>query len=574
MDRITASILDGFKAERSLESLPRSELFESFAGYCVLSNEYDDEFDPEEYRLGSGGDLGIDIAAIIVNGELVSDKEEIRDLRASSGFLSGRIVLVQAKTGANFEGKVVSDLADNLVDFLSESPQLPMSAQLQDFKQTITELYSNIGAFKRGLPELVVRFVTTGTWQEDAYIASKLRSLENRLSQTNMFDRVDANCLGAREIRELYQMARDTVEAEFSFSKRVSLPAIDGVEQAYVGVVSAAEYLRLITDQSGSIRKSLFYDNVRDFQDYNPVNREIRSTLQDIDKRQRFVVMNNGITIVAREITVVGDTLRIRDYQIVNGCQTSHVLFDQRSFLGNSVSVPVRVIVSRDEDVIASITAATNSQTSVTDEDLQAQAQVHKDLEIFFESFPEPQRLYYERRSRQYSAMPNLEKTRIISRSVLTRAYAAMFLDEPWRAGRYYKELKSVRGGDIFQSSDNLMPYYTSAFAYYRLEWLFRNGRLGAQYKPARYQMLMAIRRYAHGNSAVPKSPKPCDAYCQKIVNLVFDPQQSEEFAVKLLPVIEKAVKQTEEDGILDRDTVRTQTFTDLVKAGVDTIRQ
>src|SRR5450759_2737840 len=132
MDRITASILDGFKAERSLESLPRSELFESFAGYCVLSNEYDDEFDPEEYRLGSGGDLGIDIAAIIVNGELVSDKEEIRDLRASSGFLSGRIVLVQAKTGANFEGKVVSDLADNLVDFLSESPQLPMSAQLQD----------------------------------------------------------------------------------------------------------------------------------------------------------------------------------------------------------------------------------------------------------------------------------------------------------------------------------------------------------------------------------------------------------------------------------------------------------
>jgi hypothetical protein len=37
MDRITASILDGFKVERGLESLPRSELFESFAGYCVLS---------------------------------------------------------------------------------------------------------------------------------------------------------------------------------------------------------------------------------------------------------------------------------------------------------------------------------------------------------------------------------------------------------------------------------------------------------------------------------------------------------------------------------------------------------
>lgn len=329
----------------------------------------------------------------------------------------------------------------------------------------------------------------------------------------------------------------------------------------------------MITDQSGGIRKSLFYENVRDFQDYNPVNKEIRSTLRDIDKRQRFVVMNNGVTIVAREIIVRGDTLRLRDYQIVNGCQTSHVLFDQRNALGDLVSVPIRVIVSRDEDVISSITAATNSQTSVSDEDLQAQAQFHKELEKFFDSFPESQRLYYERRSRQYSSTPDLEKTRIISRSVLTRSYAAMFLDEPWRAGRYYSELKAVRGGDIFQSSDHLLPYYTSAFAYYRLEWLFRNGRLGSSYKPARYQLLMAMRRYIHGDATVPKAAKYCDAYCQDILGQIWDPHLSEELAIRLLPAIDFAVSETEEDGILDRDTVRTQTFTDLVRTRVDRIR-
>ena len=126
MDRITASLLDGFRAERGLDSLSRSELFESFAGYCVLSSEYDDDFDPEEYRLGSSGDLGIDVAGIIVNGELVNDKEKVKDLRGSSGFISVRIVLVQAKTGTNLEGKVISDLADNLVNFFSDSPSLPM----------------------------------------------------------------------------------------------------------------------------------------------------------------------------------------------------------------------------------------------------------------------------------------------------------------------------------------------------------------------------------------------------------------------------------------------------------------
>jgi hypothetical protein len=573
LDRITASLLDGFRIERGLDSLSRSDLFESFSGYCVLSSEYDDEFDPEEYRLGGSGDLGIDVAGIIVNGELVNDKEEIKGLRGSSGFLSVRIVLVQAKSGTSLEGKIISDLADNLTDFFSDAPSLPMSAQLQDFKRAVAELYSNIGSFKRGLPELTIRFVTAGPWQEDPYIVGKLKSLENRLSEMNMFDRVEAKCLGVRELRDLYQLARDTVESEFYFPKRVSLPAIEGVEQAYVGVVSAPEYLRLITDQSGGIRKSLFYENVRDFQDYNPVNEGIRSTLLDVDKRPLFVVMNNGVTIVARELTVRGDTLRLRDYQIVNGCQTSHVLFGQRSSLGELVSVPIRVIVSRDEDVIASITAATNSQTSVSDEDLQAQAQFHKELERFFESFPEQQRLYYERRSRQYSATPDLQKNKIISRSVLTRAYAAMFLDEPWRAGRYYKELKAVRGEDMFQSTDQLLPYYTSAFAYYRLEWLFRSGRLESKYKPARYQLLMAMRRYIHGDSAVPRAAKYCEAYCQEVLKEIWDPVRSEELALRLLPAIDFAVSTTEEDGVLDRDTVRTQTFTDMVEAQVDRMR-
>src|SRR5207244_1798359 len=134
----------------------------------------------------------------------------------------------------------------------------------------------------------------------------------------------------------------------------------------------------------------------------------------------------------------------------------------------------------------------------------------------------------------------------------------AMFLDEPWRAGRYYKELKAVRGGDIFRDSDNLMTYYTSAFAYYRLEWLFRNGRLGSKYRPARYQLLMAMRRYVHGDTPVPQVAKHCEAYCLDILREIWDPHDSEDLATRLLPAINFAVSETEGDGVLDRDTVRT----------------
>ena len=37
------------------------------------------------------------------------------------------------------------------------------------------------------------------------------------------------------------------------------------MKEAYVGVVPAEEFLRLIVDDAGNIRKSLFYDNIANF---------------------------------------------------------------------------------------------------------------------------------------------------------------------------------------------------------------------------------------------------------------------------------------------------------------------
>ncbi|PHM05836.1 hypothetical protein CK516_38060 [Nostoc sp. 'Peltigera malacea cyanobiont' DB3992] len=62
------------------------------------------------------------------------------------------------------------------------------------------------------------------------------------------------------------------------------------------------------------------YDNVRDFDVDNEVNREIEATIKS-DEHKSFVLYNNGITIVAEDINVVGDKMTVTDYQIVNGCQ-------------------------------------------------------------------------------------------------------------------------------------------------------------------------------------------------------------------------------------------------------------
>jgi AIPR protein len=571
VDRITESILREFSDERELTREELSKQFEAFATFCVISQQYEGEFDPVELRTGGGNDLAIDAAALIINGDLVNDTEEITDLRARNNYVQAKIVIIQARSSSNFDGATITDLAANLCEGLfAPKTTLPMNEDIKAFKTLVDELYANSTAFRRGSPDLVIKYVTTGTWTNDPHLIAKLDGAKARLEELSLFRRVSFDGIGATELQELYRKARDTVEAQFQFRSQVLLPDIRGVEQSYIGIVSAQEYLPLITDDSGNVRKSLFYDNVRDFQDYNEVNRGIRETLQSPEQRGRFLILNNGVTVVARELIVVGSKFTLRDYQIVNGCQTSHVLFDERDNL-ESVYIPLRLIVTTDDEVASSVTAATNRQTQVSDEDLGALEAFQKLLESYFGAHPVEKKLYYERRSKQYSSVPGLEKTRITTRPQLVRAYAAMFLDEPWRAGRYYKELLRIRKQDIFNPAAVPEPYYVSAVAAYRVEYFFRNGYLHTKYKPARYQLLMAL-RHLIGGPELPKAKRELMRYCDRISEVLWDPQDGPSAVAKLLPVIDQAVQKVESDGVLDRDTVRTQIFTDHVITGVSTL--
>jgi hypothetical protein len=95
-----------------------------------------------------------------------------------------------------------------------------------------------------------------------------------------------------------------------------------------------------------------------------------------------FVLMNNGITLIARKLVPSGTRLSITDFQIVNGCQTSHVLFDNRGLLNDKVMVPVRIIGTDDENVINSIVRATNRQTEVKEDQFFALQEFPKQFDL------------------------------------------------------------------------------------------------------------------------------------------------------------------------------------------------
>ena len=75
-----------------------------------------------------------------------------------------------------------------------------------------------------------------------------------------------------------------------------------------------------------------------------------------------------------------------------------------------------------------------------------------------------------------------------------------MFLGEPHNTVRSYKKLSERVGQDIFIKEHRLYPYYTASYTLYFLEFLFRNGKIDAKYKIARFQILFAVRLLANSD--------------------------------------------------------------------------
>jgi hypothetical protein len=568
LDKITESLLSEFSKEHGIEALDESKRFEHFASYIVVRGEHSESFETQEIVVGDGskdqaggGDTGLDGVAIVANGFLIADVEELEEIIEQAGYLDVTFVFIQAETSAGFEGAKIGTFGFGVIDFFRDQPKLKRNTKVRAAAETMQAIYEKSSKFRRGNPSCKLFYVTTGKWVGDGALEARIDSVRTDLNDTGQFRSVEFLPLGASDVQKRYQQSRHAISSEFTFGNRITVPDVPDVSEAYVGLLPWPEFKKLIIDDTGQLLKRLFFDNVRDFQGYNDVNSGIKLTLESAEKN-RFVLMNNGVTVIARTVRATGNRFTVEDYQIVNGCQTSHVLYDQRHILDESVSIPIRLISTRNEGVIKAIIKATNRQTEISEEQLFALEEFPKSLELYFESYPLQHRLYFERRSRQYESFP-IEKTRIVTFDSMIKSFAAMFLNEPHRTTRNFKSVKAKLGKEIFAKDQRMEPYYAAALALYKVEFLFRNKRLEYKYRPARFHILSAIRMLVSGYEMPALGANKMEAYCRKIIDVLQDSNTSEEYVSMACDVIDKAAS----GHGFDRDTIRTEPFTERVTA-------
>lgn len=564
MDSVTQALVLDFAESNDLKTMPDDKKFEHFAAYSVISSRYSEEFDTIDLVAGDGQDLNVDAFAVKVNGRIANDADFIDDVLQLNGYLDVEFIIVQAKSSSSFDGSAIIALGDNLVkEVFADKQNLPFNDDIKKLIEIKERVYKNASRLKDN-PSCRVYYVCTGNWIDDTYLVEAIKRKKQELFDTNLFSHVEFEPVGAKQLQALYRATKTSISRQIEFEKLITLPKITGVSASYLGVLPVKEFLKLLVDDSGDIIKSVFVDNVRDFQGDNPVNADIAKTITD-KLFDQFVLRNNGITIVARNIKVTSSQFILEDYQIVNGCQTSHVIFGNKDNIDGDLYLPIKLIHTNSEDVAQSIIKSTNKQTNVEENDLLALTQFQRDLEDFYSGVQGESKLFYERRAKQFASTVGIEKGRIVTIGNQLKFFASMFLNLPNQASRYQGTLlKSVKDR-VFQSDHRPEPYFVSALAAYRFEIALRKLNIEERnIRPFKYFLLYAYRvRYEAMEFPGAKSKKTT-AYSSNLCGNIDDSPKSKVVFDECVTIVREALHNL---GLpIERDSAKSRPLVDEVR--------
>ena len=535
-DLVLDGFVDDFTEARGLSGLPPHGVFEAFSTSSLLRKYHQTDIgDGTDVLVGGTHDGGVDAIAILVNGHLVGSAEDLNSFFNKHGRLDVEIIFVQAKLSPKFNAGEIGTFIFGVEQFfnalITGTTSIRFNSEVSSKIALIRTIYTQSIKMHRN-PKCFLYYVTTGRWTDACELKARLADGKARLEHMNLFSDVAILPVDQNLLKDIYRELERSVVKEVEFTRTASFPLIDRVGEAYIGLLPGDQFIALVSTDEGDLNRDLFFDNVRDFQGHNPVNREIEHTLQDDTRRNSFPLLNNGVTIIAGSIRRRADTFQIHDFQIVNGCQTTHILFQNRRVIGPDMYVPIKLVATDDGQVVNEVIKATNRQTAVLPEALESLSTFHRELEDFYNAqerkYDPSDRLYYERRSKQY-ALDNIHTRNIVTLTAQIKSFIGMFLNQPHSHPRYYGELLRAYEGRIFASDHLPDPYYTSGVALTLVEGWINAHPDWRELRFYKYQILMLLRNQIAGLSLPRLNSKLIAPYSLRIADTMRDPVDGHE---------------------------------------------
>ena len=508
---------------------PEDSVFERFVNNLVLTMHQPDSTSKnssllETTSVGGGNDMGIDGIAIKVNNLFVTSVKEIDDIIHQSESVTAEFIFVQSKNKNKIDSGDYAKFCDGIYSFLSETCYEPHNEKITELLVLKEHIFSDdVMMLWKEAPKVRCYYAIFGDWRDDEHIKGKTASLKAKIEALNDYCDYIPRFFGVKELAEIYKENNTSFQIALNVLGSIEFEEVEGVQNSLVMLCKAVDLLKLLNTDEGLIRKSLFSDNVRDYQGQTMINQGMSDTIRN--NPSAFLLLNNGITIVCSELHSINRKVSLTNPQIVNGCQTSSVLFEMKDDPNlNDVCILVKIIATESNDITNSIVQGTNSQNPVFAETFEITRDFHKKLEDFVISYqntisdPEA-KIYYERRSKQYAQDPAIKKYRVFGLEVLAHYTVSLFLQAPHDSVLHIGNLLKQYSNAIFVDNQSLLPYFTSAYLGLSFEKLIIDGIVDRRYDTFKFFVLAMVAERIVGH---PLNINSCsiDSDCQKILNL------------------------------------------------------
>ncbi len=404
----------------------------------------------EEGITDGENDGGIDAIYVFANGNLCTDGSEI----IKSDSISLTTYLITSKHDDTFIMHPLESMyssINNLFDFSKKKAELTHSYNEKVVEKAL--LYRNI--LRNNLLSVKsntfkVCYVSRG---ETTRISDPVKDKINEICEIITKHFTDSKALpmfwGSKELLISTRIERNglvSIQCERHLQYK----------NDYVVLVKLSDYYKFVTDETGTIKKYFFDENVRDFLGSNNTNSDILETLNTQDDTIDFWNLNNGITILAKEFRLIDNEGVLKGVQIVNGLQTTMSIYNYFNLHPGQIDnrlVLIKIISEKNEEDRKRIIRATNNQSQIALYSLHANDKIQKDIEDILLA----DSLYYERK-RMFYQNKGISKKDIITPLIIARVFVSVFLKNPCSAGKLKQEFmeNTAKYNLVFNNSINI----------------------------------------------------------------------------------------------------------------------
>lgn len=285
-----------------------------------------------------------------------------------------KVVLGQCKYTENMK----------LNDIISELNK--MSSTVENFKKANTGTYNK--KLKTNLQNALDRLPdeSAGNVEYCIFTTSDINQndVTNKLhAEHNLYSKDMVSVYGVSEInsqiKELIERAKTVNEykIEIDYPHNVLQYETDNVSGIMVNMSS--ESLVRMYDKFRD--EGLFDLNIRKYIKNRTVDEGIKETLDK--ERDNFWFYNNGLTIACSEYVLDGNKVKLYDFSIVNGGQTTNRIGNYKGSNNDKFYLPCKIISIKNDDqkLYSKIAEATNSQKPINPRDLKSNSPEMKMLQ-------------------------------------------------------------------------------------------------------------------------------------------------------------------------------------------------